>query len=212
MYNTLVFESPFETAYQGHLPNFHGSGALGVYNLQVPLADEVRKALIGARGLFVLTPVVLLAVAAAVLMIAQRHRYQRESAIALLGLSAMIAVATGIDGYGGASPGPRYLIPVLPLLAVPIAEAWSRWTVLTNIAAVIGAATMWLAHVTDPFLDNPTAVPVRTWATALIHGTVSPNIATGTGVALISIVATSAAVVCVAAAIRWDDSRHPISP
>ena len=59
LYNWLVFEDPFEVSYQGHLPNFQGQGALGVYNLTPPKLDEIYRALASGKGLFVLTPVMM---------------------------------------------------------------------------------------------------------------------------------------------------------
>ena len=40
--NARLFGGPFTTAYQGHLPNFEGSGAFGVYNLVTPQPRELR--------------------------------------------------------------------------------------------------------------------------------------------------------------------------
>ena len=82
----------------------------------------------GDRGLFVLTPVrASLAVIGGVLCIKRRAPSAVDDG--LVGLASprlMVLISTGIDGYGGGSPGPRYLIPTLPLLAVPLAEFWRR--------------------------------------------------------------------------------------
>ncbi len=179
VYNWLVFDNPLETSYQGNLKNFEGAGALGVYNLQGPRLEEVGKALFGQRGLFVLTPIVAVAVVGAVLAIGQRTQVRRDAIIALAALVGMVVVSTGIDGLGGDSPGPRYLIPALPLLAVPLAAIWQRVPLVCAITAVFGAAWMWIASIADPGLSTTYSTPLRLWLERHVNGDIETNILTG---------------------------------
>lgn len=175
-YNWLTFQDPFSVSYQGHLPNFQGSGALGVYNLVGPQADELRKALIGDRGLLTLTPVAAMAVAFAVLSITERSRTRRDGLLALVVLVAMWIMSAGIDGYGGSSPGPRYLIPVLPFLAIPLADAWARFPRICGAATVFGVVAMVTAVMTDPLVNTAQTHALRGWVNRFLNGEVSPSI------------------------------------
>ena len=53
---------------------------------------------------------------------------------------------------GGGSPGPRFLIPVLPFLAVALGLAWRRHPGVTLALAVPSAITMLAATITYPLV------------------------------------------------------------
>lgn len=176
VYNWAAFGSPFETAYQGNLPNFQGSGAFGVYNLVGPQADELRKAMIGDRGLLTLTPICALALVGAVYAIARRTPTRRDAVMGLVVLAATWIMSAGIDGYGGSSPGPRYLIPALPFLAVPLAEAWRRVPRLCGAAAVVGLVPMLAATMTAPLVDTDYTRSARYWLDRVVRGELSVSV------------------------------------
>ncbi len=167
--NAATFGGPFKTAYQGYLPNFQGTGAFGVYNLVAPVPLEFGLALIGDRGLFSLTPVMILAVAGAAIAIRGRTPARIDAIVALVLLGLFLLVSTGIDGYGGDSPGPRYLVPVLAFFALPLAEAWRRWAALTAAMAIWSAFWMVLATITDPLYHRPGLAPLN-WLGDLVRG------------------------------------------
>ncbi len=168
-YNSIVFGSPFTTAYQGHLPNFHGSGAFGVYNLVAPQPRQLGLALIGDRGLLTLTPVVLIALVACVVAIRRRTPARTDAVVALVLLAVFVLISTGIDGYGGSSPGPRYLVPIIPFFAHPLAEAFVSWRRLSVGAALWGAGWMVLATMTDPLYERGNAATID-WLRDAIDG------------------------------------------
>lgn len=201
-YNWLAFRNPLETSYQGHLKSFKGQGALGVYNLQLPRMTEVSKALIGSRGLFVLTPIVLMAVVGAVLAIATRSPSRRDAWVALVVLTGMVLVSTGIDGLGGDSPGPRYLIPALPLLAIPLAEVWRRAPMVCAAAGVFGGAWMWIASITTPAVDTSHPAPLRFWINRLRDGDLATNVLTGHAHSWVVLLTTVAGFVALGAALH----------
>lgn len=210
IYNWAVFGKPFETAYQGHLKSFHGRGAFGVYNLQIPRLAEVSKALVGSRGLFVLTPTMLLAVIGAVLAINTRSPIRRDAWVGLTALIGMVIISTGIDGLGGDSPGPRYLIPALPLLAVPLIELWRRAPRASAIAAVFGGTWMWIASITTPAVSTAHPAPLRFWVDHLRDGDLATNILTGTHHGWVILIPTAAGLLVLVAALRQGRADQPI--
>lgn len=212
VYNWLVFENPLETSYQGHLPNFQGEGALGVYNLELPRGVEVVKLFVGDRGMFVLTPVLLLAVVGGVLLLERRGANRRDGVIGLVSLAVMVLISTGIDGYGGGSPGPRYLIPMLPLLALPLAEVWQRFGRVCALAAGVGGVCMWLASVTEPLIDTDSKGAMSLWTQLLADGEVAVNVITGRPDTWVFLVTGALAVVAFAAAARLDRASAPAPP
>jgi hypothetical protein len=204
LYNWLVFEDPFEVSYQGHLSSFEGEGALGVYNLTLPKPEEMARALIGQKGLFVLTPVMLLAFAGCAYAISAGGRARRDAVFALVAFVAMLLVSTGVDGLGGDTPGPRYLIPVLPLFAVPLAEAWRRQPRACVATALIGTVWMTLASITDPLAPS-----FRAWLRAVPDGELAANVITGHSHTWVILVTTAAGFLLLAHVVRRDTSDPP---
>ncbi|MGQ0832758.1 MAG: hypothetical protein ACT4OV_13885 [Microthrixaceae bacterium] len=206
VYNWLVFRNPFEVSYQGHLPNFQGAGAFGVFNLTLPQPDEVARALISDRGLFVLTPIALLAVIGCVSAIAEGGRIRRDGWLGIAALVGFVVLSTGIDGLGGDSPGPRYLIPMFPLLAVPLTIVWQRFPRPCIAATFIGGVTMWMAAVTTPDIASTAPNALGTWAQRLRDGDLATNILTGRDHRWVIFVTTAAGLLAAMAAIRSSGS------
>ncbi len=176
VYRWFAFGSPIRTAYQGNLPYWQGEGAFGVYNLQAPPLDEIGRALIGNRGLFVVTPIALVAVFGAVVAVSRRTPARTDAVVMLTMLFGLVLVSTGIDGLGGASPGPRYLIPVIPFMALPAAEAWRRFPWAAVGAAILGGAFMVLATITDPLVKSNDPYGPGRWVEWLADGAYAASI------------------------------------
>jgi hypothetical protein len=211
-YNWVAFGSPLRTAYQGNLPNFQGSGSFGISILVVPQLDELGKAMLGDRGLLVLTPICTLALVGAVQAIIRRTPARRDALMGLVILGTMWVLSAGIDGYGGASPGPRYLVPALPFLAVPLAEAWRRHPRLCAGAAIIGFVPMMAATLTAPLVATNYTRSARYWLDRLVHGDVTrsvPGELLGTW-ALYALVAVG--IACAVAAVDLDRRRLRLRP
>jgi hypothetical protein len=176
IYNWVTFDSPFTVSYQGHLPHFQGQGALGVYNLKAPQFEEMLRALIGDRGLLVLTPIMALAVWGCYLAIRERLPTRRDAIIAIIMLVLMLPISAGVDGYGGGAPGPRYLITVFPFFAIPLALAWSRAPRLCVAATTVGVFFMVLATITDPIPSSAVPFAPELWFRRLVDGRLAPSI------------------------------------
>jgi hypothetical protein len=127
-YQAAAFGSAFRTSY-GEKP-VHDSG--GATIVGVPDPRQALEVLLGARGLLVFTPVVAVALVGLIRMVRQERGPSRDDAV--VGLSVFVAYLALQAGWpnpwGGEMPGPRYMIPALPLLAPGIAAAWRRHGVL----------------------------------------------------------------------------------
>ena len=92
------------------------------------------------------------------------------------------------DPYGGLSPGPRYLTPALPFLALGLAPAFARWrlptAVLTAVSIFAGMTVglTWAASASSHFRETVWGELVRvvsqgtdariyaTWRRTCSHG------------------------------------------
>jgi hypothetical protein len=138
-YQHLAYGNPWRTAY-AMKDTLDGSRIVGGPDPGTGLA-----ALVGSRGLLVLTPVVLLALVGAVIVLRDRLPGRADAAVGLLLLGVLVLVQSGWPNpWGGEVPGPRYLTPALPFLVGGLAVAWTRWRLLCVAATSLGATIMGL--------------------------------------------------------------------
>jgi hypothetical protein len=139
LYNWWAFGSPLHLPYEDALP-IAGENAneRGFFGVSWPSLDSEAHLLAGSRGLLIVTPVLACAIAALVPM--ARRGFRHESLLIGTLALAFFVYNAGYDvPFGGDSPGPRFLVAVLPFLAVPLAVAYARWLWLTLGLAVASA-------------------------------------------------------------------------
>ena len=180
IYNTAAFGSPLTFSYEFSEFAIHDEGFLGA---QLPDPGMTWTVLFGERGLFLLTPVVLLGAIGCVFLLRKRHGQdvQRDAAVALALLVAFVGLMGGWNNpTGGASPGPRYVVPALPFLALGVAWLWERAWPVVALAAAAGAATMGIATFTLPLAQQPYFEPVamRYWLDRAADGEWAPSLLT----------------------------------
>jgi hypothetical protein len=108
------------------------------------------------RGIFFLSPVLLMSIYGIIVWLREKT-YAAEARLALAICGFFFLVNASFNGYhGGFSAGPRYLIPALPFLALPLVVAFTRWRRLTGALAVISIAHQLLLTATDA--QSPVAV------------------------------------------------------
>jgi hypothetical protein len=157
-YQWWAFGSPLHTTYTGAVADTGRSGHAvlglndaGIFGITMPRPGDALSLLFGGRGLLILAPVLVMAIAGVVMM----HRAGRRAEARTIGAIA-IAYLVYNAGYwlpfGGGSPGPRFLIPILPFLAIGLGMAWRRWPAVTLSLAAISATTMITATMSYPMI------------------------------------------------------------
>lgn len=186
----------------------------GLFGIGAPSFRDAIELLLAPRGLLTLTPVVALGAAGALTLFRRGHRAEA------LVIGAVAAIfLTYVSGFyypiGGDVPGPRYLIPTLPFLAVGLAAAFRRLPLATTLLALASLAAMALATATEPMLGHD---DTGHWVTRLRGGDFTHSVVTLAGdghgwaaiapffLALVLAVAVTAAAGwrALGSARRWD--------
>lgn len=129
-FNTWAGGRPWALAYShavlvpgksGH--DVLGANARGIFGVGVPSLRALVDLLVTAKGLLVLTPV--WALAAYGLLLLWRRGARAEAAVAgAVTVLFLLYDAAYYLPFGGFNGGPRFLVPMLPFLALGLAAAW----------------------------------------------------------------------------------------
>jgi hypothetical protein len=144
-FNTWAFGSPFHLPQEG----WHHEGGEplpGLLGITRPTLDNLLKILFYPGGI---GPILLPALVGAALLWRRGARLQATLPLLVAGLFLLFNSAS-VDPFGGASPGPRFMIPALPFLAVPLAAAFRAIPGATLGLVTGGAAFMVAATLTKP--------------------------------------------------------------
>ncbi len=159
-FNAWALGSPFEFAYGAAVddPGFSGHDTLGLnddglFGITAPRLDAVVDLLLANRGLLVLTPVVVAALAGVALMRRGEHRTEANVIIAVAAAYFVYNAGYWLT-FGGGTPGPRFLIPALPFVALGLAPAYRRLPAITLGLAIPSALFMVLAALTFPLIGE----------------------------------------------------------
>ena len=184
-FNLWALSSPlrFAYSYAVSVQGFTGHAELGLnsggfFGIDLPGPAAAIDLLIAGRGLLTLTPVLAMGVVGAIMM---RREGRRAEAVVVgaVGISYFLYNAGYWLPFGGGSPGPRFLIPALPFLAISLASAYRRLPLLTLALAIPSATFMLAGALTFPLIgENGTG----TWANQLGTGTLEHTVLTVLGV------------------------------
>jgi len=126
-YNTAIFGSPLELGYS-HSELWTEQHHTGFMSLTRPHWEAIWGITFSAfRGLFVLSPLLLLVVPGFILWY-RSGEHRPEFWVALTSVLAMFLFnSSSIMWWGGFTVGPRYLLPMLPFMALPIVFVFREW-------------------------------------------------------------------------------------
>ena len=155
-FNTWAFGSPWTLGYTNALKAPAGSGtpvvganAEGFYGVGFPDPRAAVSLLVSEKGLLIVTPLTLAAAAGLPLL----YRSGRRAETFVCGVVPLLFLAYNAGYYlpfGGQGPGPRFLIPALPFLALPLGFALRARPLVVAGIGVASIAVMALATLTGP--------------------------------------------------------------
>ena len=150
LYNALAFGRPWHLSYRYIVGAYARDQANGFFGVGVPRLHSVHEVLVGYHGLLVDSPV-LIAAAWGLFLLARTHLAEAAVCIAVTLFFVVLNCGYFLP-YGGGSPGPRYLVPALPFLAVGLGSAFAQRARLTtllaalSIVATVGVTLVWTAY------------------------------------------------------------------
>jgi hypothetical protein len=156
LYNNWAFGNPGTMSYSAAVATQGRTGHeklglndTGFFGIGVPQPHNLIELLLAPRGLLTCTPIVLAALWGVGVMYRSGHRAEART---IFGIAAIYLLY--VSGYwlpfGGGTPGPRFLIPALPFIALGLPFAFKRIPTTTLALAVPSAVVMTAATVTFP--------------------------------------------------------------
>ena len=141
LYNQSAFGKPWRVSYG---VEYAARGVHGrIFGVGVPSLTSLGQLFFDERGFLLSTPIVLVAVAFAISLVRRPGPARIDAVVGLIAFTTFLLMQAGWPNpWGGESPGPRYMIPALPFLAVPLAMGWKRAPFVARAAAAWGAVCM----------------------------------------------------------------------
>src|SRR5690348_15981925 len=182
-FDLWAFGNPLRLAYTG-TPGQGAAGGweqTGFFGQTVPSGHILVDVLLSQRGLLVLTPVLAAAAAGSVVL------WRRGLRAEVVFLAALVVVElvwnAGRHPYtfalGGWSPGPRFLIPLLPFLCWALAPALRRAPATVSALALVSAGAMAVATAAEPLLQDD---DTHHWIARIVDGNFAATIVSLSGV------------------------------
>ena len=175
-YNWVVFGSPLSLGYQ-YATVFAAQNAQGIVSIVWPSPGVLADLLLNPRGLLALAPWFALAPLG---LLAARDRSIRGEVIVCAAMCvAFLTYNSGaLNPFGGWTPGPRYLVPMLPFATILVALAPRRIRVVTVVLVAYSLITMLAATATRPnaqeLYENPLT---QLWLPRLLSGDLADTLA-----------------------------------
>jgi hypothetical protein len=135
-YDWAAFGAPWHTPLHYSLNEYTAAENSGLLGVHLPTAHATRLVFVGDRGLLLTSPV-LVAAALGLLLLWRRGLRAEALTCAVVSIAFVVAECGYFIPYGGTSPGPRFLVPALPFLAVGLGPAFARWRATTTVLAAI---------------------------------------------------------------------------
>jgi hypothetical protein len=179
-YSWMCFGTPFTIGYAHNATFAHLQS--GFFGIHPPDAENAWRLLFGqARGLFFWTPFLLLALAGYT-GLARADGRMFWAAYLIPVVDVAVLSGNNVEWMGGPSLGPRYLAPMLPLLALPAAFAAQRWPRTAIALAVLSILLTGMGTLLNASLPMGKLSPLTEvlWP-ALLTGQCAPNLGEAAG-------------------------------
>lgn len=139
-YHTAAFGHPLATGYDFVYREEFALGMAHNYGLGLPDPQAALALLFGSyRGLFYLSPILLLAAWGMVAGLGAQHTQRAASLVALVIVLYFWLLNAGYYMWdGGASAGPRHMVPAIPFLILGLRVAWP---LVPRACVIIGAVS-----------------------------------------------------------------------
>ncbi len=152
-YDWAAFGAPWRLSYRYVDNVYRPAQSQGLFGIHLPTSYASHQVFFGRGGLIVATPVIV----AAVWGLAHLWRTHRDEVAAC---AAVIVIFVLLNcgyflPYGG-SPGPRFLLPALPFLALGLGPAFARAPRATTALAAFSVAST-----TAIFIDWAAQTPMK---------------------------------------------------
>lgn len=163
-FNTWAFGSPAELSYtnavitpglSGH--DVVGANSSGFFGVGAPSGRAALELLFSNKGLFLVCPLLIAAVPGLVFLWRQGRRPD-VLVCGAVGLAFVVYNAAYFLPFGGWGPGPRFLIPAVPFLLVPVAAALAEHPYATAAIGACSAVVMVLATAVAPIVSEDKSI------------------------------------------------------
>ncbi len=177
-YNAACFGSPLSlsTAHEAY-GKFASLVRHGFFGLSLPNAGGLVELLLSpTRGLFVWAPVAAFAVFGVFMRSGWPSDAAGRGAVWVAPLALLVAMSGYPNAHGGWFPGPRYLLPVLPLVFLLVARCADallvdvRGRIVAGVCVLWGWAMVWPCLASFPFPPEDVPLPAVTLAPGLLAG------------------------------------------
>jgi hypothetical protein len=211
VYNTLIFGGPFNISYV-YSADWTVQHQTGFMSLTYPHLDALWGMTFSLfRGLFLLSPVLLLAFPGLFFWWQDKKAFRAELVAVISIILAMVLFnSSSIMWWGGFSIGPRYFLPAVPFMTLPLGyflnryfeKAWAN--ILAAVLAVLSLVSTWgmtlagQSFPPDTIFDPFTAYAIPNWQA----GNIARNLGTLLGFTGFSSL-LPLAIILLSAALAW---------
>jgi hypothetical protein len=174
LYHWVSFGAPWKLPYDAYIGKLNNTADMGT---RLPFEPAVELLLSPIRGVIITSPIVIVAVFAAILIVRQRAHPVRDHALVALGsLAGLVLLVASFAGSDVAEiPGPRFLLTALPFFVTPLVAMWDRVAVAGRAAIAWGI--MMNVFATWTYLLVPTNMPLwRAYPPRLTHAEFNPTL------------------------------------
>jgi hypothetical protein len=193
-YDLIAFGTPMPVGYE-HSTLWQEQHQQGFMSLTRPTWGAIWGLTGGEfRGLFYLAPVLLLALPGAVMGLRARSSRPSIAVVVASAAGMLLFASSSVMWWGGFAVGPRYVLPVVPLLALPLgmfiaavnraALPWrlAGFTCLVGLTALSALATWGLTIARQGYPPDSIQAPLADYAVpAFREGDIARNLGMAIG-------------------------------